>query len=67
MNQPTIEQQEEQMHAHYAQQIRIIKNCGPAINELIDLNARRLKYKYDALIKVGFTKEQAMELIKGDA
>jgi hypothetical protein len=45
-----------------------IKSCRenmPALFESIALQAQLTKAKYDSLIKVGFTPEQALELSKG--
>lgn len=47
-----------------AQAVKELKENMPAMLEHIILTARLTKAKYDALIKEGFTKEQAIELCK---
>lgn len=45
-----------------AQAVRDTRENMPAILESITLSARLAKAKYDALMKEGFTAEQALEL-----
>lgn len=47
-----------------AQALKEVRENMPAILENIALQAQMTKAKYDALIKNGFTAEQAIELCK---
>lgn len=60
-----IEQAEDEYAAYLARQVRMIKNNRPAAQEMMDLNLENIRYKYDKLQRLGFTSEQAMQLIVG--
>ena len=48
-----------------AQAVKYLRENMLAILDLLELQTTLAKYKYDLLIKRGFTSEQAIELTKG--
>ena len=47
-----------------AQAIKKVRDNWPMLLEQITISARLAKAKYDALLKEGFTSDQALELCK---
>lgn len=50
--------------AEFDKYLKDTKNTEPQFIEICNIAARQLKHYYDALIDMGFTAEQALEIIK---